>query len=244
MDNYIFLKYLGKGSSGYLVSVQNKNNKRIYALKILNEVSINDIQKQIQEIKIMGSVSHENIIKYYFSEYLIDKENLLIFMELADFSLFDVRKELTEAQADKILFEICRGLQHLHKLKIIHRDLKPGNILLKDGKVKLCDFGISKTCFTNIFEARSYLAPEVIKGENYNHSVDIWAIGIVYYQMLNKGQLLFENIFNNEAINKEIQKNIEKAYSRVIVLGLLLFFFYFLKFHLFQDAFAMISHQE
>ena len=61
MDDYIFLKYLGKGSSGYIFSVQNIKTKIIYALKIMNEIDLDYLKEVIQEIKIMKSLSHENM---------------------------------------------------------------------------------------------------------------------------------------------------------------------------------------
>ena len=86
--------------------------------------------------------------------------------------------------------EICLGLEEIHSKKIIHRDLKPENIFLtKELQLKIGDFGISKQ-IKNINEyaktqvgTLSYMAPEIIKGENYNNKVDIWSLGCIIYEL-------------------------------------------------------------
>ncbi len=82
------------------------------------------------------------------------------------------------------------GLDYLHKKNIIHRDIKPENLLLdKEGNIKICDFGWSAEA--NILEKRNtycgttdYMAPEMIKNESHEFSLDIWCLGILLYELL------------------------------------------------------------
>lgn len=85
---------------------------------------------------------------------------------------------------------VCNGLYQLHSIGITHRDLKPENILLKDGVVKICDFGSSKFLDkvtrknTPYVVSRYYRAPELILASTlYDESIDIWAVGCILFEM-------------------------------------------------------------
>ena len=93
--------------------------------------------------------------------------------------------------------EICEGLETCAKNNIIHRDIKPSNIYVTDiGTFKLGDFGISKSLEENHYTnsqkgTRTYMAPEVYRGESYGVSTDIYCLGIVLYRLLNENKLPF-----------------------------------------------------
>lgn len=107
------------------------------------------------------------------------------------------------------------GIDYLHKKSVIHRDLKPENLLIdKDGNIKLCDFGWSAE--SSSFEKRTtfcgtvdYLAPEMIKNQPHDHSLDIWCTGILLFELLhgyapfngNNDQEKCANIVGNQRIN-------------------------------------------
>lgn len=91
-------------------------------------------------------------------------------------------KEFFEEQTLlKWLLQICMALNYIHSKKIMHRNIKPSNIfLMKDNFAKLGDFGLvyAKT----IVAKPQYLAPEIIKKEEYTYMADIWSLGVIFYQ--------------------------------------------------------------
>mmetsp|Transcript_23617 Transcript_23617/g.18066 ORF Transcript_23617/g.18066 Transcript_23617/m.18066 type:complete len:95 (+) Transcript_23617:212-496(+) len=82
---------------------------------------------------------------------------------------------------------------HMHRKKVIHRDLKPENILLKDGDVRICDFGSSKVLDENVSKntpyvvSRYYRAPELILAcRNYTDRIDIWSVGCIIFELVTR----------------------------------------------------------
>ena len=98
----------------------------------------------------------------------------------------------------RIMVEVCRGLDYAHKRGVIHRDVKPANVrLLADGTVKLVDFGIARLGESTLTQTGillgtpSYLAPEVVSGGRVDLRADMWAVGIILYELLS-GQRPFQ----------------------------------------------------
>lgn len=99
------------------------------------------------------------------------------------------KKILTEDEAFQYFFQVGCAVDYLHQKDIIHRDLKPENLLIdSDGNIKVCDFGWSamtdndeRNTFCGTLD---YMAPEVMKGHKYTKSVDMWALGVLLYEMV------------------------------------------------------------
>jgi fused-like protein len=87
------------------------------------------------------------------------------------------------------LRQIVSALFYLDSNRIVHRDLKPQNILIRDGIVKLCDFGFARKmspatiCLHSLKGTPLYIAPEIISEKPYNHKIDIWSLGIILYEL-------------------------------------------------------------
>jgi len=155
-------------------------------------------KETFNEAAILKRLDHPNIIK--FKEVFIQrkpKEALNIVTEFADGGDLGQKIEsqnkqpFKESQILDYITQICLALQHLHKKKIIHRDLKSGNVfLMQSGIVKLGDFGISKGLRNSQEKAKTmvgtpyYLAPEIINGQQYDAKCDIWALGILLYELM------------------------------------------------------------
>jgi len=146
------------------------------------------------EISIMKSSIHDNIVRYIESFLVEDK--LWVAMEyMGGGCLTDVLEifsylQLTEGQIAFVCRETLKGLRYIHHHHRIHRDIKSDNILLGiDGSVKLADFGYAaqlteqRSKRTTIVGTPYWMAPELIRGENYDHKVDIWSTGIMVIEM-------------------------------------------------------------
>jgi serine/threonine protein kinase len=106
----------------------------------------------------------------------------------------------THENISKIIVGIVLGMRHLHSKDIIHRDLKPGNLLLDEQfRVRICDFGTSRiegcgTTTTTTFATLIYAAPEVFEGESPTKKVDVFAFGLILYELL-----VGESVFPSDA---------------------------------------------
>lgn len=111
-------------------------------------------------------------------------------VSLADIISIDDRTRLKEAHIGRVVRDILRALSRLHRLNRIHRDIRSDNILLNlRGEVKLADFGYCAQLTSTQPQRNSivgtpyWMAPEVIKGQNYDQKVDIWSLGVVLLEM-------------------------------------------------------------
>jgi len=142
----------------------------------------------------MRASIHENIVRYYDS-FLVD-DKLWVAMEyMGGGCLTDILEiynhfQLSEEHMAFVCAEILKGLRYIHNYHRIHRDIKSDNILLgSDGSVKIADFGYAaqlteqKSKRQTIVGTPYWMAPELIKAENYDQKVDIWSLGIVVIEM-------------------------------------------------------------
>jgi len=154
-------------------------------------------QNALNEVRILASVHHENVIS--FKEAFIDdeKEHLWLIIEYAnDTDLYQKIKEkqnaneyFDEVEVWKVAIDVLKGLNQLHLLKIMHRDLKSANVFLTaDGTAKLGDMNVSKVTDKkglNYTQTGTpyYASPEVWRDESYDIKSDIWSLGCVIYEM-------------------------------------------------------------
>ena len=199
---YKILKLLGEGSFGKAYLCENLSDNSHCVIKQIPLDGLDEQEKKetYNEVLILKKVNHSNIIKFIDVFKKSKPINTLnIVTEYADDGdlnqkiekLRQKKSPLTEKEIINYLIQICLALNHIHKKKIIHRDIKSGNIFLtKGGLVKLGDFGISKG-FKNTWEkAKSkvgtpyYLSPEIINSKPYDSKSDIWALGVLLYEMM------------------------------------------------------------
>eukprot|EP01079_Euglenida_sp_SAG-EU17-18_P011321 gene11322-305_t len=195
LDDFVPLKVLGKGASGKATLVQSKAGGHKVVLKQVNLRSLGpeDRDAALNEVDVLKSLNHPNIIKYYncFEEHTC----IHIVMEWADGGDLDkvVKRSRSLLSEEKILdwfIQIVLALKHMHQRNILHRDLKLKNIFLQGTHViKLGDFGISKAlqhtlqCASTMVGTPYYLSPELCNEQPYNHKSDIWALGCVLYEL-------------------------------------------------------------
>ena len=225
-SNFIFdtnLDKIGKGAFGDLYLATHKQDNKKYAIKHINKEKVieNNCPLSIiyQEISIQLMLSHPNIVRlysyhenktdFYLIEEYVPKGNLFSKIQKSK------NKHLSEKQSFRYFIQISSAIYFLHENGFVHRDIKPENILIdNEDNVKLCDFGWcvnllqneKRTTFCGTFE---YMAPEIVCEEKYDTGVDIWALGILLYEMLH-GYSPFRSNQHGEDEYKDIFRNILK----------------------------------
>ena len=226
------IKRLGKGGFGEVFLIKSKKTESEYALKEINieKEKTNKLILIKREINNLRILDHPNIISIKVAFLSKEINKIYIITDYAEGG--DLENEFKQHQRnrsyfeEKILlnwiFQICLALQYSHEEKnIIHRDIKPLNIfLMKNGTVKLGDFGLSKKLSQyTLFHAKTklgtpiYIAPEIIElkdkerkdSEGYSFEVDIWSLGVTFCQLMS-----LEYPFECRAKIKDIYENIKK----------------------------------
>ena len=221
---YKIIKEIGKGASGRVVQVLNKNDNKYYAIKVIpiKEEMKNKIKFLQKEAEILSKFNCNNIVKYYDSSK--DNDNIYILMEfcggnnLRNFIDKNMNEHILikEHILKNIIKQICIGIKEIHDKKIIHRDLKPENIFINENMIiKLGDFGISKqfdsykTHALTKYRAGTdyYIAPEILKEGLYNEKCDIWSLGCIIYELFTL------NVYYSDKFLDEIKKIDSNIYN-------------------------------
>eukprot|EP00066_Takifugu_rubripes_P020697 XP_011609963.1 PREDICTED: serine/threonine-protein kinase 36 [Takifugu rubripes] len=193
MNTYHVLELVGEGSYGRVFKGRKMYSGQVVALKFINKVgrSEKELQNLKREIEIMRGLQHPNIIKLFDS--FETKTEIVIVTEYAEGQLYQVLEDdgkLPETQVREIACQLASALYYLHSHRILHRDMKPQNVLLmKDGTVKLCDFGFARAMSFSTFVLTSikgtplYMCPELIQEKPYDHTADLWSLGCILYEL-------------------------------------------------------------
>eukprot|EP01029_Cantina_marsupialis_P012523 TRINITY_DN2766_c0_g1_i2.p1 TRINITY_DN2766_c0_g1~~TRINITY_DN2766_c0_g1_i2.p1 ORF type:complete len:366 (+),score=102.66 TRINITY_DN2766_c0_g1_i2:82-1179(+) len=185
---YSELKKLGEGASGQVYRAKQKNGKNV-AIKVCPK---SDIVNITNEICIQKLCKHENIVGY-INTYL-HKDHLWVVMELMDGgSLTEILGPTISFPETHIAFvckESLKALAYVHRRHRLHRDIKSDNILVDyDGQVKIADFGfavgltLEETKRKSVVGTPYWMAPELIRGLEYDCKVDTWSLGITAIEM-------------------------------------------------------------
>ncbi|CAD8144028.1 unnamed protein product [Paramecium octaurelia] len=193
MENYHILHLIGEGSFGKVYKGRLKKSNQIAALKFISKrgKSEKDLANLRQEIEILRRLKHENII-LLLDAFETAGEFCLVteFGQGVLFEILEDDRKISESEVRIIAQQLVRALHYLHSNRIIHRDMKPQNILISaDGVVKLIDFGFARAMSTNTQVLHSikgtplYMAPELVQEQPYDHTVDLWSLGVILYEL-------------------------------------------------------------
>lgn len=197
---YRIIREIGRGAMGRVYLARDSILERDVALKelavpdYLGEDEIRDVRERFTlEAKAAAKLAHPYILTVH--DIISSGDRQFIVMEyLEGKTLRDVLRErmLSPEEVMSIAPMVCEALGYAHARGVIHRDVKPDNIfVLQNGNIKVADFGIAKmlkmsdrTHTDVIMGTPNYLAPELVKGQPYDHRVDIFSLGVSIYEML------------------------------------------------------------
>jgi Tol biopolymer transport system component/aminoglycoside phosphotransferase (APT) family kinase protein len=219
LSHYKVTAALGAGGMGEVWRAEDEKLGREVALKVLPEEFARDPERMARferEAKVLASLNHPNIATLYGLETVSGTDTVFLAMELVegeDLSERIARGPVPLEEATAIALQIAEALEAAHEQGIVHRDLKPANIKLRpDGTVKVLDFGLAKaweadagdsslslsptltahaTAAGVILGTAAYMAPEQAAGIAADRRADIWAFGVVFWEMLT-GHRLFD----------------------------------------------------
>jgi eukaryotic-like serine/threonine-protein kinase len=204
---------LGKGAQGIVYLAEDTQLGRKVAIKTLDKHR-QDADQLNQEAKNVSKLSHPHIIPLY--EIGFHQESPFLVYQYYEGEQLKQRLQretkLKQFDAVKITDQLLDGIGYAHKNNIIHRDLNPSNLLIdKEGNTKIMDFGISVisgtlTSSTEITGTVNYLAPEQLTNSELSPAIDIFASGLILYEMLTGHQVFAAN--NSMAVMYKITNDI------------------------------------
>ncbi len=203
-SRYRIEKLIGRGGMGAVYAATDLRLSRKVAVKVLPQHVADDAQAAArfeQEARSMAALQHPNILQVHDFGCTADGTHYLV-MELVDgMNLHQLRhsRQLTLAATLRIISQVCMALHYAHARGIVHRDIKPANILVtREGVAKVADFGLAKMFGTDtrpatdptltksgtVMGTPDYMAPEQIEGRRVDHRADIYALGVMLYDLL------------------------------------------------------------
>ncbi|MBE2282858.1 MAG: protein kinase [Prosthecobacter sp.] len=205
-SRYRIERLIGKGGMGAVYSALDARLGRKVAVKVLPEHIADHPEAAARferEARAMAALQHPNIVQVHDFGVTLDGGHYLV-MELVDgMNLHQLRqsRQLTLHGTLQIISQVCQALHYAHSRGIVHRDIKPANILVtREGVVKVADFGLAKMLGTEtrtsaaaertltksgtVMGTPDYMAPEQIEGRRVDHRADIYALGVMLYDLL------------------------------------------------------------
>ena len=239
-ERYKILEELGKGGMGEVYRVKDEKLDEEMALKVVKpEVAAHKgaIERFKNELKLSRKITHRHVCRMY--DLNEEEETPYITMEYVrgEDLKSSIRKKgkYKENEVIPVAKQVCEGLNEAHELGVVHRDLKPQNIMLDEkGKAKVMDFGIARlveapgvTQSGVIIGTPDYMSPEQAEGEEADHISDIYALGVILYEMVTgsvpfKGDTAFSVALKHKTKlpqdPKKQNPNISENLSRLILI--------------------------
>src|ERR1022692_4331175 len=200
LQRFDILGELGRGGMGIVYKARDRETGETVALKVLKPDLLENptvLERFKNEMRLARKITHKNVCRIhdfhrddevaYISMQYVEGENL---RALLDQKTLDQRKSFTVEQGLAIAQQLCAGLAEAHAQGVVHRDLKPQNVMMDaSGKVTIMDFGIARsvdsgnTLTVGIIGTPAYMAPEQAEGKPVDHRTDIYALGLLLYEI-------------------------------------------------------------
>ncbi|XP_038871760.1 serine/threonine-protein kinase Nek4-like isoform X1 [Salvelinus namaycush] len=218
MNNYMFIRVVGKGSYGEVNLVKHKTDRKQYVIKKLNLTTSSKRERRAaeQEAQLLSQLRHPNIVTYRESWEGEDCQLYIVMGFCEGGDLYHRLKQqkgelLPERQVVEWFVQIAMALQYLHEKCILHRDLKTQNIFLtKTNIIKVGDLGIARVLenqndmASTLIGTPYYMSPELFSNKPYNHKSDVWALGCCVYEMST-----LKHAFNAKDMNSLVYRIVE-----------------------------------
>ena len=200
VGRYEIKRGLGRGASSRVYLAYDPTEGRDVAIKVLDREFAADLKNQERferEAKAMAALSHPNIVKFFDHGGSHDNHLFLVMEVIRGSHIGTLHRKIgsfPETILAAIGLELASALSHAHSFGIIHRDLKPENVLIdKKSQIRMIDFSLSKTKWQRKLQLKKivegtplYMAPEQIRGEKCDPRTDIYAFGVLMYELLTK----------------------------------------------------------
>ena len=196
VGHYRVLSRLGGGGMGVVYQARDTRLERLVALKFLPPQWSNDDDAKrrfVREAQAASATDHPNICTIYSIDEAADGR---LFIVMAHYPGVTLKQRLEDGalpvdEALEIATQVANGLGRAHRAGVVHRDIKPSNLILTDDMVKILDFGLAKfadsvhlTVSAAPVGTFAYMSPEQVRAEDATASSDVWALGVVLYEML------------------------------------------------------------
>ncbi len=232
IGKYIIESTLGQGAMGVVYKGLDPHIERVVAIKVIRTAAFDEdelagaLVRFQREAQAAGRLMHPNVVTVY--EYGEEGEAAYIAMEYVEGrtfkEIFADSKRLDLAEIVDLFRQLLLGLGYAHEFGVIHRDIKPANIVLNErGQVKIMDFGIARvessslTMAGTVVGTPAYMAPELISGEPIDQRCDLFAAGVILYQLLT-GEKPFAGDSMTAIMHKVV--NMEPVAPSILVAGL------------------------
>lgn len=196
VSHYRILEKLGEGGMGVVYKASDTRLDRIVALKFLSPRVVSDGESRerfTREAKAAAALDHPNVC----TVFEIGEWNGQAFLAMAFIEGQTVKDKIRQrplklSEAIDITLQVARGLRAAHDKGIVHRDVKPANVMVnRQGQARIMDFGLARfveatrlTQDGSRLGTPAYMAPEQAQGRTADHRADLWALGVMFYEML------------------------------------------------------------
>jgi serine/threonine-protein kinase len=196
-SRYVLLEEIGGGAMGTVRRARLRDTGEIVAVKLLRDGLAADqdlVLRFVQERNVMRSLRHPHIVP--LRDFVIEGDRLALVMDLVEGGdlrgLLRQRDTLPPPETARLMAQVAEALAAAHALGVVHRDVKPANVLIDTaGRARLSDFGVARivhgpglTGTSSIIGTPAYLAPEVAEGDAATAAVDVYALGLILYELL------------------------------------------------------------